>query len=59
MTEKKKKEKTSISARINKEVATELNEFCKKNGMVKSAVVEKAISVYLHKIKDDQNRLFL
>ena len=56
---KKRKEKTSISARIDKTVADELNDFCKKNGMVKSVVVSKAISDYMLKIKDNQNRLFL
>ncbi len=54
---KKKDDKKLISARIDKEVAAELEAFCKEHSLIKSAFVNKAIIEYLKQKKDD-SRLF-
>jgi len=52
-------EKKKIMISIDKKIADRFDEFCKKNALIKSKVVENLIKEYLDKQQKKEGKLFL
>lgn len=50
--EKKKERRKIYSVRLPEQLISEIDDFCKKNGLVKSRLIEKAIRNELEKMKE-------
>lgn len=54
MARPKKADRTAINARLNDEIIKRLEEYCEASGTTKTAVMEKALAMYLDRAEKAQ-----
>lgn len=54
MARPKKADRTAINARLNDEIIKRLEEYCEASGTTKTAVMEKALTMYLDRAEKAQ-----